>query len=353
MTFVNRIERFSTPAKRRGRPPESDPGDANGRWPVAALGAERSHSGQGAGIAVKEQDVSQVRNVGLLVALGVGWGATQPLGKIAASTGHGAFGLIFWQLVICTLFLGAITIIRGRGLRLTRAALVFYVAVALLGTLIPNFTFYVSVARLPAGIMSILISTVPLLVFPLAMALGMDRFEGRRMLGLLLGLCGVALIALPQSSLPDRTMIAFLPLALLGPLFYAMEGLFVSRFGMAGMDPVQAMFGASLAGLILCFPLALATGQWVDPFQQFGRPEQALVLSSVLHAILYSTYVGLAARAGAVFASQSGYVVTAAGLCWSMLLLGERFSHWVWMALAVMMVGLMLVQPRFKAAKAA
>lgn len=297
--------------------------------------------------------MSQAKNVGLLVVMGVGWGSTQPLGKIAASTGHGAFALIFWQLAIATLFLGGVTLARGKGLALDRRALVFYLVVALSGTLIPGYTFYVSVARLPAGIMSILISTVPLMAFPMALALGTDRFEGKRMLGLLLGLTGVALIALPQSSLPDRAMVAFLPLAMLGPLFYAMEGSFVARFGMAGMDPVQAMFGASLVGLILCAPLVAVSGQWVDPMAQWGLPEQALVLSSVLHAMLYATYVGLAARAGAVFATQTSYIVTAAGLCWSILLLGEQFSHWVWAALAVMLCGLMLVQPRLRMAKPA
>ena len=35
-----------------------------------------------------------------------------------------------------------------------------------MGTLIPNATFYISVERLPAGIMSILISTIPLMAFP-------------------------------------------------------------------------------------------------------------------------------------------------------------------------------------------
>ena len=71
-----------------------------------------------------------------------------------------------------------------------------------------------------------------------------------------------------------------------------------------------------------------------------------MVLSSVLHGVIYATYVGLAARAGAVFATQTSYIVTASGLCWSMLLLGERFSQWIWLALAVMLVGLSLVKPR-------
>ena len=280
-----------------------------------------------------------------LMLLGLGWGATQPLGKIAASTGHPPFGLIFWQLVVCVLVLGALTLLRGKGVRRTPEALRFYVVIAVLGTLVPNATFYLSVARLPAGIMSILISAVPLISFPLALALGMDRFSARRVLGLLLGVAGVALIALPKASLPEPGMAAFLPLALIGPLFYALENTYVARFGMAGMDAVQAMFGASLAGLILCVPVMLILGQGFMLPLPPGKPEAALILSSAMHALLYAGFVWLTSRAGSVYAAQTGYVVTASGVIWAMLLLGERFSPWVWVAMAVMLAGLTLVRP--------
>lgn len=287
--------------------------------------------------------------LGTLLCLGLGWGATQPLGKMATETGHPPFGLIFWQLVVCVIVLGAICLVRGKGLVFRRDALVFYLVVAVLGTLVPNATFYLSVARLPAGIMSIIISAVPLLSFPMALALGMDRFSALRLAGLALGLAGVVLIAAPGAALPDPAMAAFLPLALVGPLFYAMEAVFVSRHGMAGMDPVQAMFGASVAGLVLCLPLVIGLGQWIDPVFVWGRAEAALVLSSALHALLYAGYVWLASRAGPVFAAQSSYIVTASGVVWAMLLLDESFPPGVFLAMAVMLAGVALVQPRRKA----
>lgn len=286
------------------------------------------------------------RDVALVLALGIGWGSTQPLGKIAASTGHPPLALLLWQMVVMVVVLGAISLLRGKGLVFTRRAWVFYLVVALLGTVIPNTTFYVSVARLPAGIMSIIVSTIPMIAFPMGLALGMDRFEGRRLLGLGLGLAGVALIALPRASLPEPGMVAFLPLAMVGPLFYAAEASFVARFGTAGMDPVQAMFGTAVVGLAMVLPLTLASGQWVNPAPPWGKAEVALVASSAAHALLYATYVGLAARVGAVFASQSSYVTTVAGVIWAMLLLDERFSPLVWVAGAVMLAGIALVRPR-------
>lgn len=282
----------------------------------------------------------------MLVVLGLGWGSTQPLGKMATMTGHGPFGLIFWQLVVCVVVLGGLTALRGKGLVLNRQTLRFYLVVAVMGTLVPNATFYISAARLPSGIMSIIISAVPMLAFPLALALGMERFAVKRLVGLLLGLAAVGIIAAPGAVLPDPAMAAFLPIALVGPLFYAMEATYVARNGTEGLDAVQAMFGASVVGLILCAPVTLGTGQFINPAEGFGRAEAALVGSSVIHALMYAGYVWLASRAGAVFAAQCSYLVTGAGIFWAMALLGERFSPFVWLAVVLLLCGVALVNPR-------
>lgn len=285
------------------------------------------------------------RYLSFLLILGAGWGLTHPLSKIAVEGGHPPFLMMFWQVALVTLVLGAVTIQRSRLPLWTAEAWRFYIAVAILGTVVPNATFYISISRLPSGVMSILISMVPLISFPIAMLAGTDRFSVVRLMGLTLGLMGVVLIAGPGGGLPPGAAAA-LPLAMIGPLFYALEANYVARKGTAGMDAVQAMTGASLVALPICLLLVLVTGQWALPPMPPGRPEWALVASSMIHAVLYTGYVWLAARAGAVFASQSSYLTTATGILWAMLLLGERFSLSVWVALVVMLFGVALVQPR-------
>lgn len=248
--------------------------------------------------------------------------------------------------MVSSALMGAITALRGRRLVLTRPALVFGLVVALIGTLLPSTTFYLSVERLPAGIMSILISAVPLLAFPMAVALGRDQLAAGRLLGLLCGLAGVALLVGPEAALPEPGMAAWVPLALLGPFLYAVEANFVARYGMAGMDPFQAMAFASLIGAAMALPLALGSGQWINPRDSWGPAELAFVLSAMINIAAYAAYVWLAANAGAVFTSQMSYVVTASGLIWASTLLGEAFSPFVWLALLLMLVGLFLVSPR-------
>ena len=291
--------------------------------------------------------------ISVLILLGVGWGSTQALGKMAVSSGYQHFGLIFWQAAIGVLVLGALNLVRRRHFSLNRAGLRFAFIIACIGTLIPNSTFYISVAHLPSGVMSILISTIPMLSLPIALALGMDRLDPLRLLGLLCGFIGVALIAIPQTSLPTPDMAAWLPLAMVGPVFYALEGNYVAKWGMGGLDAVQAMFWASMLAALLALPLALGMGQWIDPRPPYGQPELALMASSTIHALMYAAYVWLAAKAGAVFATQTSYVVTPSGVLWAMLLLDEQFSAWVWAAMAVMLVGLFLVQPHNRSDTAA
>lgn len=283
---------------------------------------------------------------GCLIVIGAGWGVTEPLSKIAVSTGYRPFGLIFWQLIIGSAVMAGISWLRGTGLPLTPSALRIYVIIAVIGTLLPNAASYEAIRHMPAGVMAILMSLIPMVAFPMALALGVDRFSLRRLCGLLAGLGGVLLLALPETSLPDPAMIYWVPLGLVAVVCYAFEGNFVARWGTAGLDPVQVLFGASMVGAVLVLPVALLSGQFIVPPRSFGAPEWALIASSVIHVCVYSAYVWLVGRAGPVFTVQVSYLVTGFGVFWSMLILGERYSGFIWAAFALVMLGIFLVQPR-------
>ncbi len=283
---------------------------------------------------------------GILLAMGAGWGLSVPLAKVAVSTGHLPLGLIFWQEVVIVALLGTICALRGKPLRLERRFWRLYIVIALCGAVMPDIFFYLASARLPAGIMAIVIASVPLFSLPIALALGNERFAWQRVAGLGFGLVGILLLIGPEASLPERAMAIFIPVALMAPLLYATEGNLVAKWGTDGLDSMQTILGASILGLVITAPLALATGQWINPAASFGLPELALAASAALHGIVYAVYVWLVGRAGSVFAAQASYLVTGCGVLWSMLLLGERYSLWVWLALSIMMAGVAMVQPR-------
>ncbi|MCW8843479.1 MAG: EamA family transporter, partial [Rhodobacteraceae bacterium] len=75
---------------------------------------------------------------GVLLALGAGWGITNPLTKIAVSEGYQAIGLIFWQQVIGVVALGLIRVVQKKPIALPPRLLWFFLVIALTGTLVPN-----------------------------------------------------------------------------------------------------------------------------------------------------------------------------------------------------------------------
>ena len=281
-----------------------------------------------------------------LAIIGAGWGATVPLNKMAVQDGHGHFGLVFWQLAIGAAALGLYQLIRRRPFPITRKTLLFCLFIGLIGTVIPNSVSYQAAFHLPAGVMALVIALVPMVAFPIALAWGNDRYSGRRLLGLLLGLSAMALIAVPEMSLPAGTAAIWVLIALFAPTCYAFEGNAVARFGTFGLGPIQTLFGASVLGACLALPLAISSGQFIVPTWPLHQDDRALIALSLIHACVYSGYVWLVGRTGAVFAAQVAYLVTGFGVLWSILILAERYPLTIWLAFGLLMLGLSLVQPR-------
>jgi drug/metabolite transporter (DMT)-like permease len=68
----------------------------------------------------------------------------------------------------------------------------------------------------------------------------------------------------------------------------------------------------------------------------------------LIHTLVYTLYVMIVRSYGPIFSVQVSYIVTAAGLGWAMLILGERYSGPIWLALGIMFVGIYLVSPNMK-----
>jgi len=290
--------------------------------------------------------------VAVLLAMGIVWGATIPLTKVAVSTGYQPLGLIFWQLIFAVIVLAPIALVRrlisgpARQPTLNSQTFVYFLVIILLGTLIPNSFSYLSIAQLPAGVASIVIASVPMFTLVIALALRIEKPVVARILGVLAGAVAVVLLIGPKASLPDPEKAIYVLVALLAPVSYGFEASYIALRAPKHLDPVTTLLGASVLGLFIVGPLAYFTGSWIDLNIAWQAPEWALFASSVMHAFAYTGYIWLVGIAGVVFASQIAYVVTIAGVLISAIALNETYSTWVWAALAIMLVGMVLVQPR-------
>ena len=166
------------------------------------------------------------------------------------------------------------------------------------------------------------------------------------MAGVLLGITAIILLIGPDASLPEPEKAIFVLIALIAPFSYGLEGNYVETQLAKNYDPIAVIFCASVIGFVIVIPLAIVTDSWVDITAPWGAAEIALICSSLIHSFVYVAYLWMVNTSGAVFACQVAYIVTIAGVLYSAMFLGESYSGWVWLSLALMIVGLALVQPR-------
>lgn len=281
-----------------------------------------------------------------LIVLGLIWGATIPLSKIAVSTGHHPFGVIFWQFVVAIILLGALTLVLRLRIVISRQTLVFYTIISLVGTLVPNGFSYLAASHLPAGILGIIIATVPMFALIIALVFRIEKLLPVRILGVALGMIAVVLLIAPEASLPKPGQVVFALLALIAPFFYGIETNYLATKTPKNSEPITTLLMASVIGLFISGVLVVVFDAWVDLSGPWEAPEWSLLMASILHALTYAGYIWLVGIAGSVFASQIAYIVTMSAVFIGVLFMGESHASEVWLALGVMIVGVVLVQPK-------
>ena len=290
--------------------------------------------------------MSRWLSIAILVGIGAAWGTTLPLTKVAVSTGYQHFGLLFWQMLFIAVFMAGFQFLRGRLVNYEKKHLPIILIVALFGTLLPGTVTYVSYTYLPAGLVAVIISTVPLFALSFALILGLDTVKIRRVLGLLVGLVGIIILVGPSEGLPVGVTIGAVLFTFLAPFFWSIEDISIAKLGLGGLGSNQILLAASVIGLVIVTPLTIATGQFVNLWKPWTYVEYALLGSMFLHMVAYTSFIWFIGVAGPVMASQVAYLVTGFGLAGSVIFLGEDYSPYFWISALLLMIGLFLVAPR-------
>ena len=282
----------------------------------------------------------------ILIILGLGWGLSFTLGKIAITAGGTPIGLTFWQSLFSGLILLAYVFFRHGKIIIPKIMFLPIVIITFLSVVIPNIIFYACVEHLDAGVLSISVSIIPLFTYLIALGLRMDKFKVRRVIGLITGFCALLILILPENSLPDKRDIPWVLLALNCALCYALENIYIDRLALQNFGPIRLVCAVSFVSAIITFLLSLV----MDQFFILQPTNLYLFISTLglgfISATAYSIFIYLIGRAGSVFSSQVGYLVTFFGVVWGIIILGESHSVFVWLSLAMIMLGIFLVQPK-------
>jgi len=188
----------------------------------------------------------------------------------------------------------------------------------------------------PSGLAGILVSSTPLWTALLAVWIDHEeRSRGRGLVGLAVGIVGVALLCGLELSGNLDTLLGAAML-LLGALSYAVGG-FLGKDRVRGMTPVGAITGAMCGGTVALAPLAVAT--LPDRAPGLGPLAAAIALGAISGGLGWLLYYTVLAECGPAKSAVVLYVVPAFAVIYGVVLLGEPLTAAAIAGLALVVSG--------------
>lgn len=287
--------------------------------------------------------------ISLLISLGFVWGSGYSIARFAMTNGIQPLGYAFWQAWGPAIFLLLLIYFRKIPFKFDRQHLQYYLLTGVLGIVIPNTNMYIAAPHLPAGVLAIVVNTVPLLAYPLALCFGSEKFSWLRILGVLVGMGGILCLVLPKSSLPSDHMVPWVLLSLISPLCFACCAIFCSRLQPINTDSLTLSAGMLLFAAIILTPIVFSLHQFVMLAPPFDLAKWVIVLEIILSSLGYILFFELIKTAGPVYYSLVGGLVGLTGVFWGWLIFSEGLNHWLMLAIACILIGIILITLRMNA----
>jgi drug/metabolite transporter (DMT)-like permease len=276
------------------------------------------------------------------VLLAAIWGSSFLFMRISAVE-FGALPTAAVRVTIAALFLFPIVWLRGLLPELKKHwRKVFLVGV--LNSGIPFACFAFALLSITTGLSSILNATVPMFGALVAWLWLKDRPNGSRVLGLVIGFAGVAMLAwratgpgLGFKSTADGATPGLAVLAcLLACVCYGISASYTKRY-LTGMPPLVTAAGSQIgASLGLALPAI-----WFWPAQMPGTQAWlALLAVGVLcTGVAYIIFFRLIEKAGPPRALTVTFLVPVFAVLYGVLLLGEHVTPWMLLCAGVIVCG--------------
>lgn len=284
----------------------------------------------------------QIQAITLLLLLGMIWGSGYAIARYATLHGVPPLGYAFWQSLGPSLFLLCLCWFLKLPIPLDKQHLRFYFWTGLIGIAIPNSNMYFASPHLPAGLIALLVNTVPLVTYCLSLLIGLERFSLARLLGVLIGFVGIMMIALPNLSLSGSAGYFWILILLITPFCFAICAIYAASFS-GTTNNLSLATGMLCAATFLLAPVTLLTQNFYLFNSTFHRQDWLILLEILLSSAGYLLFFQLLKKAGPVYYSLVGGIVMLTGLFWGYLIFDEILNLWTSLAALLIVFGVFIV----------
>ncbi|MCA1588447.1 MAG: DMT family transporter [Chloroflexi bacterium] len=283
----------------------------------------------------------------LFVLLGFFWGSSYLFIKIAVDAGLEPFTLVTLRLLIGALVLGTIVAVARERLPREGRTYLNLLVLGVLSVALPFSLITWAEQSVTSALAAILTAPVPLFVILIAAVFLKDeRITANRLVGLAIGLVGVAvLVGFDAGDLASGTLVA--EIALVGAAAsYAAGGVYARRT-MRGLRPmIPALFQVTFA-LVIAGTLALI----------FERPTELPFTLEAIFAVIWLGVLGsglayllffrLLDRWGATRTAMVAYLLPVFGIVLGAVVLSEPVDTRLVMGTGLVIAGIALVNSKY------
>lgn len=288
-------------------------------------------------------------NLTTLLLLGFIWGTGYSIARFAMTNGVPPLGYSFWQSLGPAILIGAITYFSQGKKKWASKNLFFYLICGITGIAIPNTVMYFAAPHLPAGILAMIVNTVPIMAYPLALLLSIEKFNWKRLIGILLAFLGLMLVLIQRTNVITDNHFWVL-LALLTPFCFALCSIYISLKRPPDASVLSLTSGMLFFSSLLLLPLVVTTHQFYLPTLPFSLRDWVILAEIILSSIGYLLFFFLIKTAGPVYYSLVDTIVVMTGLFWGYVIFNEHLNWWSFCAVILIIIALLLVtsQQRLK-----
>ncbi len=265
---------------------------------------------------------NEYKNIALLFVLSSLWALHFSLVKLVEADDSPLTILVALLAVLCALFF-ILLLFQNKLFKFTLKKSLFFSVAGMFAYIIPLSVEFIVAPKIEAGILTLIVSAVPVFTLIVIWIFRLLNVTIKLVIGTLSGLAGLLILFYGNN---DNTSVSIWAVyALIIPLSYAFDAIFMEKFWPRNLDSTQVAFGESTASLIFVILLSIFYGnKYYDHFQWFTIPSFWILAFVTFIEVWLFFYI--LNKVGAVFVNLSSYLVMPAGFLWGFLIFGETFT---------------------------
>jgi drug/metabolite transporter (DMT)-like permease len=273
---------------------------------------------------------------GMLLTLSLLWGGSFFFNGVAVKE-LPTFTIVVSRVALAAVLLFAIMRIKDLQMPADRRVWTAFFAMGFLNNVVPFSLIVWGQAHIASGVASILNATTPLFTVIVAHWFTSDeKATGGRVLGIVIGLAGVAVL-IGSDAIRSLGVGIVAQIACLGAaVSYAFAGVFGRRFRALGVSPLATATGQVTASSVILLPAMLIVDRpWTLPGPSMATIGALIGITALSTALAYVLYFRILATAGATNLLLVTFLIPVSAILLGVFVLNEALlpKHLIGMAM--------------------